>query len=126
MSRQEEITGMVERALDAAQNNPMGKLSNNELARIIAMAVCDNLINTEGQAGDVGELRQNPEQMFKNFEDEGWNAKRERCEKAVMTAVTELMVGVMGGASKTVFEPEEGCPYRITIEYGEVQNGQFN
>lgn len=124
MSRQElreKIAALIEEHVIAVSMSDSWIEGEDEAADAIL-----NLITTEGQAGDVGELRQNPEQMFKNFEDEGWNAKRERCEKAVMTAVTELMVGVMGGASKTVFEPEEGCPYRITIEYGEVQNGQFN
>lgn len=67
-----------------------------------------------------------PKKLFKNFEDEDWNAKRERVEQAIIDSVSELMTDVMGGASKTAFAPQEGCPYRITIEYEEVKDGQFN
>ena len=66
------------------------------------------------------------EKLLKNFEDEDWNDKRERLEQNIIDAVSALMIEHMGGASKTVFAPQEGCPYQITIEYGEVKDGSFN
>jgi len=119
MAKNEELIAKMLIAFNAAQ----GQNRDAETRAGADKAVYAGMVNPMEAALEAGIeggqlfIRPTPEALFEGFEDEDWNAKRIRLERAIQDAVFALFVERLGGASASEFVPEVRCPYRITIKY---------